>query len=85
MDEQVAHEAARIRVAASYHKLQKTLLELVAALNVLEPGGTLVDDVIVATENGDRIRFAFVAKPLQVKIKTAEETVVLKVVEDAGR
>ena len=40
MKQPVSKETAEIRVVRKYHKLYKPLIELVDALQFLEPGGT---------------------------------------------
>ena len=45
MKQPVSKETAEVRVVRKYHKLYKPLIELVDALQFLEPGGTLVNDV----------------------------------------
>jgi hypothetical protein len=84
MKGQLAPEVAEARVTAKYKKLHKSLLELVDALNVMEPGGTLVDDVTITTKGDGKIRVAYVATPLQVRINTPERTFILKVIENIG-
>ena len=53
MQEQATPEAARKQVTATYHKLNKTPLELVTALNVIELGGTLLEDVVITDNKKD--------------------------------
>lgn len=84
MQGQMTLEAARARVTTTYHKLHKTLLELVAALNVIEPGGTLLEDIVITDAKAGRIRIAYVATPIQITINTPERKLILKVIENAG-
>lgn len=80
----VSREAAQAQVTAKYRKLHKSLIELVSALNLLEPGGTLLDDVTVTTKEDGRVRIAYVTTPMQVAITTPERKFILKVIEHAG-
>lgn len=82
MKGQLAPEVAEQRVTDKYKKLYKSLLELVDALNVMEPGGTLVDDVTITTKEDGRIRVAYVATPISVRINTPERTFILRVIEN---
>lgn len=80
----VSREATQAQVATKYHKLHKSLIELVSALNVLEPGGTLLDEVAFTTKEDGRVRIAYVTTPMQVAITTPERKLILKVIELAG-
>jgi hypothetical protein len=80
----VSKETAEFRLVNKYHKLHSSLVELVAALNVLEPGGTLVDDVTFETKEDGRVRVAYVATPVQVTINTPERKFILRVIENPG-
>lgn len=78
-----AEATALTRVSSKYHKLHQSLLELVDALNVLEPGGTLIDDVTFSTKEDGKIQVAYVATPIQVTINTPERKLILKVIENS--
>ncbi|HEU4966026.1 MAG TPA: hypothetical protein VFT53_00910 [Candidatus Saccharimonadales bacterium] len=73
-------EAVKINIAVKYRELRTVLLELVKLLNILEPGGTLAEDINLTTYEG-RVRIAFVATPLSVKISTSEQTLVLRIID----
>ncbi|HEU4966094.1 MAG TPA: hypothetical protein VFT53_01260 [Candidatus Saccharimonadales bacterium] len=79
--QEVSEEFAQSQVVKKYHKLYIALRELVAALNVLEPGGTLLDDIKFTAREGGGVRVAYVATPIQVAIETPERKFILKVIE----
>lgn len=81
MHEQAAQEAARARVAAAYHKLQKNLRELVAALNILEPGGTLLEPVTIADKHEGRVQITYSTVPLQVTVSSVSRKFILKMID----
>jgi hypothetical protein len=78
----VPKETALLRVTNKYHKLYQSLLELVTALNVLEPGGTLLDDVTFTTKEDGRVQVAYAATPIQVTINTPERKLIVRVIEN---
>ncbi|HEU4966635.1 MAG TPA: hypothetical protein VFT53_04085 [Candidatus Saccharimonadales bacterium] len=79
--ERTAPETVKAKVATTYKELHKSLLELVSLLNILEPGGTLAEDVFITTREDGQIRIAYVATPVSVRIRTPEQTFILKVIE----
>jgi len=66
-------EIIKATVATKYSELRTLLLELIKLLNILEPGGTLAEDIFVPTEEGF-IRIAFAPTPTSVRIRTAKQT-----------
>jgi hypothetical protein len=80
----VSKEMAEGRVVEKYNKLYSNLIDLVTALNVMEPGGTLVDDVVFTVNEGKKVSVAYVATPIQVTINTPERKFILRVVESPG-
>lgn len=81
MKQPLSPETAQAKVTAKYHKLYPILIELVNALQYLEPGGTLVDDVTIVKKEGSRIRVAYVAKPIMLTIQDEHRVFILRVVE----
>lgn len=82
--QEVSKEFAESQVVTKYNKLYIALVDLVSALNVLEPGGTLLDDVTFQTREDGKIRVSYVATPIMVTIKTNERKFILKVIEQAN-
>lgn len=82
MQGQITPEAVRTRIVTAYRRVYKNLLELVAALNVIEPGGTLLEDVVIIDKKEGRIGITYSAVPLQVTISSEERKFILKVIED---
>lgn len=82
--QEVSKEFAESQVVTKYNKLYIALVDLVSALNVLEPGGTLLDDVTFQTREDGKIRVSYVATPIMVTIMTNERKFILKVVEQAN-
>lgn len=81
MKTQPSKDRAESRVINKYHKLYSPLIELVNALQDLEPGGTLVDDTIIMRDD-EKIRIAYAARPVMLTIKDKDRTFVLRVVEN---
>ena len=75
---------AELKVTRKYHQLYQSLIELITALNVLEPGGTLVDDVTFETNEDGKVRVSYTGTPIQLTIKTPERTFLLRVLESIG-
>lgn len=80
MKEPLTKENAEAKVVNKYHKLYKPLIELVDALQYLEPGGTLVDDATFTTNDKGTIRIAYVAKPIMLTIADKKRVFILRVV-----
>jgi hypothetical protein len=76
----VSKERAESRVVNKYHKLYKPLIELVDALQDLEPGGTLVDDITVTRNEGEKVRITYVAKPVMLTIADKDRKFILRVI-----
>jgi hypothetical protein len=77
----ISKETAELRVINKYHKLHKPLIELVDALQNLEPGGTLVDDISLINDGNGKIRIAYVAKPIMLTIQESNRAFILRIVE----
>lgn len=80
MKAQPSKDRAETRVIHKYHKLYMPLMELVDALQDLEPGGTLVDDTVIM-KNDEKIRIAYAARPVMLTIKDKDRMFILRVVE----
>ena len=75
---------AERRVTYKYRKLYAQLMELIDALQRIEPGGTLVDDVhITNAPEGETIRLAYAARPVMLTIKDKDRTFILRVLEES--
>jgi hypothetical protein len=79
MKQPISKETAEARVVHKYNKLYKPLIELVDALQELEPGGTLVDDVVLEN-NGEKVRIAYAARPIMLTIQDKDKAFILRVV-----
>lgn len=78
----ISKETAEARVVAKYHKLYQPLVELVDALQRLEPGGTLVDDVTFTDKPDEhKVSIAYAARPVMLTIKDKGRTFILRVLE----
>lgn len=84
MKEPLSKDRAEARVVNKYHKLYKPLIDLVDALQELEPGGTLVDDVSIAQGEAGKIRIAYVAKPVMLTISDGDKVFILRVIPGDG-
>jgi hypothetical protein len=74
MKKQPSKERAELRVVNKYHQLYKPLIELVDALQDLEPGGTLVDDVALTDRPDDHtVRIEYCARLVSLTIKDQNE------------
>jgi len=78
-------ERAESRVINRYQRLYKPLIELIDALQDLEPGGTLVDDVKIGKSETDRkVRVEYTAHPITLTIKENDKAFVLRVIEKSA-
>jgi selenophosphate synthetase-related protein len=72
---------AEARVVSKYRKLYAPLIELVNALQDIEPGGTLVDDVTLMKKEDGSVRITYVAKPIMLTISDKNRVFILRVIE----
>lgn len=73
-------ERAESRVVSRYYKLCKPLVELVDALQDLEPGGTVVEDVRLGRSESDRqIHIEYAARPVTLTITEDDKIFTLRV------
>ncbi len=77
----ISKQTAEARVVRKYQKLYKPLIELVDSLQNLEPGGTLVDDVVIKKKDSGGIRIAYAAKPVMLTINDGGKVFILRMVE----
>ncbi len=81
----ISKEVAEARVVQKYNKLYKPLVELVDTLQILEPGGTLVDDVSFMQNDDGTVRIAYIAKPMMLTITDGDRVFILRMVEARDR
>jgi hypothetical protein len=74
-------QSAESRVVRRYNKLYGSLMELVSALQILEPGGTLVDDIVISTREEGKVRLAYISTPVQLTIEDQDRRFILRVIE----
>ncbi len=80
----ISKDRAESRVVAKYKKLYAPLIELVDALQDLEPGGTLVDDINIVKDSSDKVQVAYVAKPVMLTITDGNRIFILRVLPSDG-
>lgn len=81
MKTQPSKERAESRVVNRYHKLYAPLIELIDALQDLEPGGTVVEDVRIGRSETDKqIHIEYAARPVTLTIMEDDKTFVLRIV-----
>jgi hypothetical protein len=75
---------ARTVAAKKLIQLYTPLLELVAILHTIEPGGTLADVLTFSSEDGEWIRVEFTAMPPMLTVKNKRRKMILRVIELEG-
>ncbi|HEU4966417.1 MAG TPA: hypothetical protein VFT53_02965 [Candidatus Saccharimonadales bacterium] len=80
MKTQPSKERAESRVVNRYHKLYVPLIELIDALQDLEPGGTLVDNVKIGISEVDKkVHIEYTAHPITLTIKDGNRSFILRI------
>lgn len=73
-------ERAESRVVNRYHELHVPLIELIDALQDLEPGGTVVEDVRIGRSESDKqIRIEYATRPVTLMITEDDKAFTLRV------
>ena len=75
-------ERAESRVVNRYNKLYKPLVELIEALQDLEPGGTLVDNIQISKNLDNKVHIEYAAHPVTLRIKDGNKLFTLRVMEE---
>jgi hypothetical protein len=57
------------------------LVELIDSLQNLEPGGTLVDDIVLKRKEDGGVHMEYVAKPMMLTVVDKKRQLTLRVVE----
>ena len=81
MGNKISQDQAKANIVGEYRKLYEPLIDLVGALQGLEPGGTLVDDIVI----GKKARVAYAAHPVMLTIRDSNRTFILQVVEEDNK
>ena len=76
-------KVAEIRAARKFQQLYVPLMELLDRLQDLEPGGTLIDDIVIDRDHQGSVHIEYTAHPISLVIKDEDKAMVLRVV-DAG-
>ena len=80
MKTQPSKERAESRVVNRYHKLYVPLIELIDALQDLEPGGTVVDNVRIGRSESDKqVHIEYVAHPITLTVVEGDRTFTLRI------
>lgn len=77
----LVNEDIKKDIAKRFNALYTPLVQLIEALDVVEPGGTLAEDIRVLGEDGNTVRLEFVARPTVLTINDGARKMVLRVVE----
>jgi len=81
MNQKTSKRAAELKVVGKYRQLYGPLMDLVKALQALEPGGTLVDDIVLmGGAEGQATRVAYTAHPVMLTIQEKNRAFILRVV-----
>lgn len=72
------------RIVRNFYRLYSQLTALIEALESLEPGGTLIDDITFDNNRDGPIRIEFTAKPLMLAIRNRKRIMILRTVELTG-
>jgi hypothetical protein len=81
MKQPISKDTAEIRVVRKFEKLYVPLVELIDSLQNLEPGGTLVDDVVLNRKEDGGVHMEYVAKPIMLTVIDKKRRLTLRVVE----
>ncbi len=81
MKSPVSKSTAETRVMRKYAKLYAPLVELVASLQDLEPGGTLVDEAEFTKKEDGGVSVTYKARPVQLTIIDSHRKFTLRVEE----
>jgi hypothetical protein len=74
-------QIAESKVVRRYNKLYESLMELLNSLQILEPGGTLIDDIVISTREEGKVRLAYISTPVQLAIEDQDRRFILRVIE----
>ncbi|HEU4965913.1 MAG TPA: JAB domain-containing protein [Candidatus Saccharimonadales bacterium] len=77
----LVNEDIKKDIAKRFNELYTPLVHLIEALDVIEPGGTLAEDIRVREEDDNTVRLEFVARPTILTINDGVRKMVLRVVE----
>lgn len=77
-------ERAESRVVNRYRKLCKPLIELVDALQDLEPGGMLVDHIAISkSEHDNKIHIEYATHPVVLTIQDGNKRFTLQIADSS--
>lgn len=85
MKQPIDKDTAEVRVVRKFEKLYVPLVELIDSLQNLEPGGTLVDDVVLSRKEDGGVRMEYVAKPMMLTVIDKKRKLTLRVIETNER
>ena len=74
-------DRAESRVVNRYYKLYKPLIELIDALQDLEPGGTLVDNIQVSQDSENEVHIEYTAQPVKLTISDGNRSFFLRIAD----
>ncbi len=81
MKKRISQKVAEIRAARKFQQLYVPLMELIDRLQDLEPGGTLVDDIVVNRDGQGHIHIEYTAHPISLVVKDKDKALILRVLD----
>ncbi|MGV9676441.1 hypothetical protein ACWDSJ_14285 [Nocardia sp. NPDC003482] len=81
MRKRISQKVAEIRAARKFQQLYVPLMELIDRLQDLEPGGTLVDDIIIDRDKQGHVHIEYTAHPISLVIKDKDKALILRVLD----
>ena len=85
MRKPVSQKVAEVRAARKFEQLYKPLIELIDRLQDLEPGGTLVDDIVFDRNQDGSVHIEYTAHPVSLIVKDEDKALILRVIEVSDR
>jgi hypothetical protein len=69
------------RLVEQYDEFYPALLKMIAALESVEPGGTLTDKMVIDSKKHGKVAISYCAKPLYVTLEHAGKKYIFKIVD----
>jgi hypothetical protein len=77
--------AAEQKIMRKYKKVYGSVLDLLKAIQSVEPGGVLTDDIVINEKSNGQLQLGYVATPVQLTVSIKERTFILKMIENPGK
>jgi hypothetical protein len=76
---------ATIRSVRKYNAFKKATIDLIQAVQSLQPGGTIISDIAFVKDEDNTVSIQYKVQPIRLVIKDDQTHIIVTVLQDSGQ